>query len=271
MFLGEFTLASQTAYCEWKQEDNNDADLSQLNVLDINFGANDLWQFSQELRLTSPTGGAFEFVGGALYYPSSNRGSFSQVGRFTVGLAQAQAANFDVPLAPGLVLPASQNFGRDIESDIDVEDIAVFGQTTTRITDTLSLIGGARLIYSQVSLDYERVGTPGASAFNFILGPAFAPLAFDAETDDTALSWRGGLEFQPNRDLNIFATASRGYKGPGFNNLLDLTVPDGMTAAEFAEVEPEIPTSFEVGIKYAEPDGVFRGSLTIFRTEVENF
>lgn len=269
--LGDFTLTSQTAYREWNQADNNDADLSPINILDRNFGGNDLWQFSQELRLTSPTGGAVEFVGGALYYRRSNRGFFSQVGRFALGLAQAQAAGLDLPLAPGPVLPAEQNFGRDVASDIDVEDIAVFGQATVRLTDTLSAIGGARLTHTKVSLDYERSGTPGASAFNFILGPAFAPLAFEVETDDTEISWRAGLEFQPSRDLNIFATVSRGYKGPGFNNLLDLVIPTGVTAQEFTEVAPEIPTNYEAGIKYASPDGAFRGSLTVYRTEFEDF
>lgn len=271
LFLGDYTLTSQTAYREWSQADNNDADLSPLNILDRNFGGNDLWQFSQELRLTSPTGGPVEFVGGLMYYRSSNSGSFSQVGRFTIGLAGPQAAGINIPLAPGLVLPAAQNFGRDVETDIDVEDYGVFGQATVKLSDALSLVGGARLIHTQVSIDYERAGTPGANAFNFVLGAAFAPLTFAASQNDTALAWRAGLQYQPDRNLNLFASVSRGYKGPGYNNLLDLVIPAGATPANFTAVAPEIPTNYEIGIKYATDSGSFSGSLTAFRTEFRDF
>lgn len=269
--LGDHTLTSLTAFRTWRQKDNNDADLSPLNVLDVNFGANRLDQFSQEVRLTSPAGERLEYVVGAFYYDSSNEGSFDQVGRFALSFAQAQAAGIDIPLAPGLVLPAEQNFGRSIETVIDVEDFALFGQATFDLTDRLSLIAGGRYTDTDVAMDYERFGTPGADAFNFLLGGAFAPLAFEVDTSDTNFSWRLGAQYALNEDANIYATVARGYKGPGFNNLLDIVIPPGLTEKEFTLVEPEIPTSYEVGYKAILLDGMVTLDTAVYRTEFEDF
>lgn len=269
--LGDFTLTSLTAFRTWRQKDNNDADLSPVNVLDVNFGGNTLEQFSQEFRLTSPDTGPLQYVLGAFYYDSSNEGSFEQVGRFTLGFANAQAAGIDIPLAPGLVLPAAQNFGRTVNTVIDVEDIALFGQATYDLTDRISLIVGGRYTDTEVSMDYARIGTPGNDAFNFLLGGAFAPLAFDVSTSDTNFSWRLGAQYALSEDSNLYATVSRGYKGPGFNNLLDIVIPAGQTEEEFTLVEPEIPTAYEIGYKAILLDGRVTLDAALYRTEFEDF
>jgi len=269
--FGDYTFTSLTAFRTWRQKDNNDADLSQLNILDINFGANDLEQFSQEFRLTSPSDGPLEYVVGAFYYDSSNTGNFDQVGRFALSFAGAQAAGIDIPLAPGLALPASANFGRSVETVIDVEDFAMFGQATYYLTEQLSLIVGGRYPDTSVSMDYARVGTPGNNAFNFLLGGAFAPLEFDVSTSDTNLSWRLGAQYALGEDANLYATVSRGYKGPGFNNLLDIVIPTGQTEEEFTLVDPEIPTSYEIGYKAILLDGRVSVDTSVYRTEFEDF
>lgn len=269
--LGDYTLTSLSAYREWKQADTNDADISPLNILDRNFGGNNVRQISQELRLTSPADRPIEFVAGLFFFDTSNQGRFSQVGRFTVGLAQAAAAGTNLPLAPGLVLPATQLFGRDVTTDIDVRDYAAFGQATINVSDAFSVIAGARVTNTKVNLDYARVGTPGANAFNFVLGGAFAPLAFQAETEDTNLSWRLGLQYELTSSSNVYASVARGYKGPGFNNLLDIVLPAGQTPQAFTQVEPEIPTAYEVGYKGSMLDGAFTVSVAAFLTDFKNF
>ena len=269
MQLGEYTITSLSAYREWSQADNNDADLSPLNVLDRNFGGNDVEQKSQELRLTSPSGNTVEFVAGLFYFDTSNRGNFSQVGRFSIGLARALPTN--LTLAPGLVLPAGQLFGRDVNTDIDVTDYAAFGQATLNLTDALSFTAGGRVTNTKVSLDYARTGTPGSNAFNFVLGAAFAPLAFKAKTEDTNFSWRLGAKYDLSEDANIYASVARGYKGPGFNNLLDIVVPTGTTPQAFTKVEPEIPTAFEIGFKGALLDRTLTVSFAAFLSDFKDF
>ena len=269
--FGGHTFTSLTAFRTWRQKDNNDADLSPLNILDINFGANDLEQFSQEFRLTSPSDGPFKYVVGAFYYDSLNTGNFDQMGRFAQSFAEAQAAGIDIQLAPDLALPASANFGRSVETAIDVEDFAFFGQATYDLTDRLSLIVGGRYTDTSVSMEYARIGTPGNDAFNFLLGGAFAPLEFDVSTSDTNFSWRLGAQYALGDDANLYATVSRGYKGPGFNNLLDIVIPAGQTEEEFTLVGPEIPTSYEIGYKVILWDGRVSLDASVYRTEFEDF
>ena len=269
--LGDYTLTSITGYREWRQSDGVDSDSSALRVLDINNGSNRLNQTSQELRLTSPTTGIFDFVVGLFYYDSKNVNQSNQVGRFSVALGQAQAAGINVPLAPGLVLPAAANFGRTVDTTIRVRDYAAFGQGTLNISDNLDVFAGGRLTRTKVSMEYSRIGTPGNSAFNFVLGAQFAPLAFTTSTSDTDFSWRVGAQYRFNRNANIYATVSRGYKGPGFNNLLDLSIPTGANPSDFTRVNPEIPTSYEFGFKGSFLDRRADISLAVFRTDFRDF
>jgi len=269
--LGTYTLTSLTGYRSWSQEDNNDADISPYNVGDRNYGGNDLTQFSQEFRLTSPKDRFVDFVAGLFYYDTENEGNFQQVGRLTSGFAQAQAPGIDIPLAPGVVLPAEQNFGRDVNTVIKVTDYAAFGQANVNFTPSTRLIIGGRLTNTEVSMYYSRVGTPGSSAYNFILGPAWLPLAFKASQSDTDFSWRLGVAHDFGEDGNLYATITRGYKGPGYNNLLDVVVPAGTTPQDFTEVRAERPTNYEVGYKANLLDRRVRVGLAAYYTEFEDF
>jgi len=269
--LGDYTLTSVTAYRKWKQADNNDADISPINILDRNFGGNNVSQLSQELRLTSPSNQPVEFVAGLFYFDTTNDGQFSQVGRFSIGLAQAAAAGVNLTLAPGLVLPANQLFGRDVSTAIDVTDYAAFSQATVNVSDAFKLIAGGRITRTKVSLDFMRVGTPGANAFNFLLGGAFAPLTFKNEITDTNFSWRLGAQYDLGPDANVYASVARGYKGPGVNNLLDVVVPAGTTPQAFTAVAPEIPTAYEIGIKGNLLDRRVTVSASLFLSDFKNF
>ncbi len=261
-----------TAYRRWHEVDNNDADLSPYNVLDRNTGANRLRQTSQELRLTSPAHQSIEFVAGLFYYDTHNDAPSSQVGRFTNGLALAAAGGVTIPLGGGLVLPPTQLFGRDTVTIIDTRDFAAFGQATWHVTDRLSLIGGTRLTNTRVSVDFTRVGTPGANALNFILGGQFAPLAYSGRTEDTNFSWRGAAQYSIARDMNVYASVSRGYKGPGYATSLDTVIPAGVaSAADYVKVNPEIPTAYEIGYKAALLDRRVTFSAAVFRTDFKDF
>lgn len=154
---------------------------------------------------------------------------------------------------------------------VDVTDYAAFGQATINATDALSFIAGARVTRTEVALDFARTGTTGASAFNFVLGGAFAPLAFSADTKDTNLSWRLGAQYALGRDSNVYASVARGYKGPGFNNLGDIVLPASASAEAFTRVRPEIPTAYELGYKGVLLDGGLTVSVAAFLTDFKDF
>ena len=273
-----YILTSLTGYRRWSQFDGLDSDQSALNVLDVNFGSNELRQVSQELRLTSPQGGLVEFVAGLFYFDATNDNFSRQQGRFVVSLAAAQAGGVAVPLAPGVTLPATQNFGRDVTTEIGTRDYAAFGQATINISDRFRGIIGARYTKTRVYLDYSRAGTPGANAFNFVVGAAFSNIALPSvTTKDDNLSYRFGLQYDLNEDANIFATYSRGYKGPGLFNGLDVVLPPGVSATNadqlrtYLAVRPEIPTSYELGYKASFLDGRASLSVSAYWTDFKDF
>lgn len=256
--IGEYTLTSLSAYRKWKQADNNDADGTQINIFDRNFGSNDLDQFSQELRLTSPSGGTLEFVAGLFFYLTDNDAYSEQAGRLLFNLNGA--------------LPPGVRFGRQRFNSQTTTDYAAFGQATLNVSDQLSLIAGARVTRTSVEMSWRRITTAGA-----LPGPnnTFNPYGpFNVETRDTNLSWRLGAQYELTPNANIYATVTRGYKGPGFNSGLDVPTSVGPTNAEFRAftiVAPEIPTAYEAGIKASIPSIRTFVSLAGFWTDFKDF
>lgn len=256
--IGDLTLTSLTAYRKWKQADNNDADGTQINIFDRNFGSNDLDQFSQELRLTSPAGGTVEFVAGLFFYLTDNDAYSEQAGRLLF--------NLNALLPPGL------RYGRQRWNEQTTTDYAAFGQATIHATDRLNLIAGARITRTSVEMKWRRLTTAGA-----LPGPnnTFLPYGpFSVEARDTNLSWRLGAQYEVTPTANLYATVTRGYKGPGFNSALDLPTSIGQTNAAFnafTRVAPEIPTSYEAGFKATIPSIRTFVSLSGFWTDFKNF
>src|SRR3546814_6440500 len=62
--IGDHTLTSVSAWRDYSYRPDHDSDLSPFSILKAGFDL-DVSQLSQEIRLASPTGGAFDYqVGG---------------------------------------------------------------------------------------------------------------------------------------------------------------------------------------------------------------
>ena len=193
---------------------------------------------SQELRLTSPKGSAFEFTTGVY-------GSIRKVGDNS-HFSRAQLR----PAAPFPAGPGGSQLIVDIaggQSNTQTRSASLAGFIDGRfhMTEQLSLIGGARYQYDKVH-----------SRFFSIVDPAFAPGSFGAQGfvvpyTPTALksgqvskggfSGRAGLEYKVNRDVLLFATVARGYLGP--------TVAfSGLTGTQ-SSVNPQTVRDVTIGLK----------------------
>jgi len=241
--LGGLTLTSVTALRHWEQSDNNDPDLSPLNVLDINLGSNDLESFSQELRLTSPGDGALTWVAGLFYSDQS------------LDNTSVQAGTLGVALPPGILI------GRQVATTVDNTSVAAFGQIDLALSPQLTVIAGVRYTADDVGLVYART-TPTVAAIPW---PGLGVLSFRGGTDADNVSWRLGAQYRVSADMMVYATAARGYKGPGVNTLLDQTTP------QVSAVAPEIPTSYELGMKSDWMDGRLTVNVAAFKTSFEDF
>lgn len=241
--LGGMTLTSVTALRRWQQSDNNDPDLSPLNVLDINLGSNDLEMWSQELRLTSPSDGPVTWVAGLFYSDQS------------LANTSVQAGTLGVALPPGVLI------GRQVATTVDTTSFAAFGQAEWALSPQLTVLVGGRYTADEVGLSYART-TPTVA---LVPWPGLGALAFTGGTDADNFSWRLGAQYRFNPDVMAYATAARGYKGPGVNTLLDQLTP------EVSAVAPEIPTSFEIGLKSDWLEGRLTLNAAVFKTTFEDF
>lgn len=237
---GGLTLTSITAARRASEIRDNDSDSLPTNILNTNFSDQQFEQFSQELRLTSPQGERLEYVAG-LYYFSQ------QTDQTTV-----QTGSFGLPLPPGFLANST------IESRIEGESLAAFGQLKYALTDQLSLIAGVRYTHDSLSLDYSQFTQPGRVGINPTVD------RFDETTEDN-VSWRVGLQYQVEPRSMVYATIARGYKGPGFNQ----TSIANATTSQY--VGPEIPTSYEIGAKTTLLDGRLLFNVAAFHTTFEDY
>ncbi len=238
--FGFATLTSITAYRRWKNADNNDPDLLPVNILDVNNGVSRLNQFSQELRLTSPSG-PIEWVAGLFYYNQKNRTVSNQTG--TVGI---------------VALPSL--LGTILATDTKNVSKAAFGQITVRPIAGLKLIAGARYTDEKIDLTLQQSQAPGTTAS--IPGRFLGTI--NGRTGATNLSYRLTAQVDVTPTFMVYGTYARGFKGPGINTL-------GVTTSVTEVVQPEIPTTYEVGARGAWLNNRVTFAIAAYHTDYSNF
>ncbi|HHN3979290.1 TPA: TonB-dependent receptor [Pseudomonas aeruginosa] len=236
---GGYRLTSISAYRYWHFTPAND---EQLNVSAINDAGVEVHdrQFSQEIRLASPTGGAFDYVVGA-YAFRQNLGNktFTSYG----------------PLADLYLLGANLGALNDTYSKangkIETDSFALFAQGTWHLTERLDFTAGLRGTYEEKNAKVERfaplggaaVGGVGAAVRNGQLG---AYDSGDLSQYNFAPSALLSLSYQFSDDLLGYASLSHGEKSGGVN----LAVGSAPSAgADSLLVGPERANDAELGLK----------------------
>lgn len=238
--FGFATLTSITAYRRWKNWDNNDPDLLPINILDINTGTSKLRQFSQEVRLTSPSG-PVEWVAGLFYYNQTNRTTSNQTG--TLG---------------AVALPSL--LGTTLDTDTKNVSKAAFGQVTIRPVEGLKLIGGVRYTDEDIDLVLTQLQAPGTVATI----PGRFSGTINGSTGANNWSYRLTAQVDVTPSFMLYATHARGFKGPGINTL-------GVSTSVTEVIRPEIPTTYEIGGRGAWLNNRITFNIAAYQTEYENF
>ncbi|MET0339113.1 MAG: TonB-dependent receptor [Caulobacter sp.] len=254
--LGDLTLTSISAYRSVKRSGFYDGDLTTVSYIDVNGGAGKTDWWTQELRLTSPIGERFDYVAGLYVFRSKASSLIRQRGQLSWITPATNGAV--VPIVPGA--PSGTVFETTTYNDINSTSFAGFGQIGLHVTPKLDLIAGARITRDELRLDYRRAQTPGA-----VFIPGSVAVTLQQDVDNTNTSWRVGPRYNFSDDIMAYATISRGYKGPGFS---------GLSAANTLadqRVQPEIPTSYEAGVKAAFFDRRLILNANVYSTVVKDF
>ncbi|HEJ2265889.1 TPA: TonB-dependent receptor [Pseudomonas aeruginosa] len=236
---GGYRLTSISAYRYWHFTPANDEQLNVSAINDTGVEVHDR-QFSQEIRLASPTGGAFDYVVGA-YAFRQNLGNktFTSYG----------------PLADLYLLGANLGALNDTYSKangkIETDSFALFAQGTWHLTERLDFTAGLRGTYEEKNAKVERfaplggaaVGGVGAAVRNGQLG---AYDSGDLSQYNFAPSTLLSLSYQFSDDLLGYASLSHGEKSGGVN----LAVGSAPSAgADSLLVGPERANDAELGLK----------------------
>jgi iron complex outermembrane receptor protein len=229
---GGYTLTSITGARRWHTVDGLDSDNSPLNVFDQNYANFNQKQLSEELRITSPTGHFVDYVAGLYFFGSDV-------------LSRSYQRN---------TTSTAAYVNRVVTNDATTRNYAVFGQANLNFTDKLRGILGARLIQERATAEKVRVDPVNTAL------PAQDAVAAKTQRGDV---WRVGLQYQFTPDVMGFVTATRGYKAGGFDTNIGF--------AELRDVKPEIPTSYEIGVRSEWLDHRLLVNLTAFDEHIRNY
>ncbi|OWP49836.1 TonB-dependent receptor [Pseudomonas nitroreducens] len=258
---GGYKLTSISAYRYWHFTPANDEQLDVSAINNTGVEVHDR-QFSQEIRLASPTGGFFDYVLGA-YAFNQNLGNktFTDYG----------------PLADryllGTNLNALNNTYSKANGKIETDSFALFAQGTWHLTDKLDFTAGLRGTYEEKDAKVERFdpvgGAPvtGAGAVvrrNQLGAYDSGDLSLYSFAPSALLS----LSYQFTDDLLGYASLSHGEKSGGVN----LAVASAPTAgADSLLVGPERANDAELGIKTTLFDNRLQLNTNLFWTGIHGY
>jgi outer membrane receptor protein involved in Fe transport len=260
--LGENTLTSVTGYSEYKFDELCDCDFTGGNVFNVAM-AEDFDQTSQEIRLTSPTGGKVEYILGAYYETSdlSFRDSIQVASNSVlVPLLNSNPALCVGPFANPTPPPCGRagtmiaNTGTPRVFSQDAKSYSGFAQLSWNMSDEFRTTFGLR--YSKDEKDASRVftvtnidGSP-LTGLQAALAPAVYRLVFNARNHNLSGSRSENqllpsviVEWLPSDGTMLYASWSQGSKSGGYDaRSNNPTVPPGVACTLPLPAPPTPPS-----------------------------
>jgi iron complex outermembrane receptor protein len=264
-FANNYVLSLVTGWRAWENTEIREGDFLPRPVVGTaelhDLGKVETDQFSLEVRLASAQDKAFRYQVGAFYWASDNSQDFTRdvisCASSTLPVAPSGATPCNL-INPNLTTPATLFPTATSRSDVNVENTAVFGQADFDVTPQITATLGLR--YTNDTLDYVHTRAPGVDAVTGrpatgpgVSGnPAGGTLASGGNgtntsfgsSDNSNVSGKAALTWQPTDNFTGFASYTRGYKGPAFNVFFNHTAPTNAVP-----IDEETSDSYEIGFK----------------------
>ena len=206
----------------------------------VRYGGYDQTDFSQELRLSSPSDRAFRAVVGLYYYQGTKD---EHTDRKVIPFSAAKWGM--TPL---------ENFPNGPVSDETVDNTAVFAAVEMDFNEKWSGTAEARWAQDDVSVQVyssdERTTMTG-----------------DYGVDFTSVNPRFTLSYKPDGETNLYLNISKGSKPGNFNADVPLDA-SGNPDESFRSVDEEVAWNYEAGYKARLMDGRLALNVAAYRTEV---
>lgn len=220
-------IKSITAYLDVDVEGGQESDGTQFLIIHQlpPQSGRDYKQFTQELQLNGNLlNDRLEFSLGGFYYALD--GDDRSWAQFIPAINPSTPSRDDPSIVHAL---------------IDIESIALYGQATYALTDTLSVIGGLRFTKEENTLtSFNRDALQCQVPVVDRVGGECKGI-YPNEYDD--LSYTAGLQYEPNENLLFYGRVASAFKAGGQN------VRGSTIEGSFQPFDPEYATNYEAGMK----------------------
>ncbi|MDE2304522.1 MAG: TonB-dependent receptor [Gammaproteobacteria bacterium] len=249
-----FTLTSISAYDYFSHHslDNYDGYPAADNNWTKNFQQ---WQLSQEIRLTSRSGGPFDWIVGAIYSQDWYRNRDALDWTFVYGLATYMNQQ-------GLAITA-ENFTQRQRSS------GVYANVDLHLTGRLTLETGLRYSHDQTSFDGVTLDPTGLLTYaaNGFSGPIVTDTVLAALDDARAnqnLSYRAGLDYHLAPEVLLYGSVATGYKAGIYYG------QPAQVQVDWGYVQPETNLTSELGVKSRFADDSVQVDFDVFDSVIRN-
>jgi iron complex outermembrane recepter protein len=227
---------------------NFDLDLNLPGPLYIMSGGESDGQ-SFEARLASNGEGPFQWLVGAFYF-RTEKDLYEAIGSPDAA-AQFDASSLFGPGSGDVIAPDGEIFNA-FYSDVEGEEIAVFGEASWEFAPRWTASVGGRLYRTEVST------TPSQAGFSTFPDPSITNPEYASE--DEGFSPKVTLEFQAADNLMFYGLVSKGFRfgQPNSPTISAFPIPDGSTSDELV--------NYELGMR-AEPTDYMTIDITLFHVD----
>ena len=196
-------------------------------------------QVSQEVKWTAKLADVLDYTAGVFYLYEQNGNDYGQV----------------LGLGPTLAFPLNDQYFRN-----DTKSEAAYLQGDYKITSNLSATLGGRVTH-EIKDVWAHPNAPGLGFTTEDIEAA----GYSTHLTTTQFTPRAALQYQVDPDLMLFASATRGFQGGGWNGLT------GTNPIDFNSFGPETIWSYETGFRFESPANRFRFNATFFYQDVKNY
>ena len=201
------------------------------------------YQYSQEVKWNGEIGDKLNYTAGGFYMFETNRNNFGAVANIGPLIALEY---FPVPLG-------------DEFTKNDTKSTAVYAQGDYKVNDKLTVTLGGRFTHEEKTLS-AQANVPGLGFSTQDIRDA----GYKTKLTVDEFTPRAAVQYQLDPQVMLFASATRGFQGGGWNGLT-------FAPATFNNFDPETIWSYEAGMRAETPNRQLRFNATLFYSDVKDY
>jgi iron complex outermembrane receptor protein len=254
--LDQYSLVSQTARVDYNLTYDDDFDFSPEPWIDF-IRLENYQQFTEELRLASPTGRSVDYIVGAFLFHSDWHSIEHQ--------------DWGVPDWPPGTPIAGQLFNGPFTNDFNekTDSKSAFATATWHFTDQWRLTTGLRYSNERKDTLFGRTNAAPLTIWNTLANPPFPTTALPFS--DSFLDGNANLQFSPTSNEMLYLAYGHGTKTGGYVETNSNAYPVFADPAVDSLIKSEAAQTVEAGIKSSLLEQRLRINASIFHTAISNF